>query len=245
MKPHRAAVLGALLVAGACQHNRVLVLAPKAPPWTDSSRYEREPPLGLSRVLLVPPGGEEGEDLLSRVDVAASALKEFGVTLLLPEVGGGPPRLLDTQMSLDLARRAEADAVLDVRTWKWVPSAEAPGGRRYFAEQPGTDTLAEVNAAAYEAARDEGVRYWYGNRVLDFRGRVLDAETGQLLADLRLRVPRVNVADTLVAEFRRDGELVQETYSWSYDRIQRARIAGKAVAALFRRLGAVLGGTDS
>jgi hypothetical protein len=232
--------LGGLLALTACTPKRVLVMNPISPAYVDDSTGEPRILKSESlRVLLVPPDGDAAADFEEHFATLDTTLARHGVSLILPAESTPAG---DVDSALRLARASGADAVMSVIGWQWMRSGEVDEGRRYFVDIRG-DTLAEVDQATYEAAGRKKVRYWYGTRVLDFTARLLRPEDGKETARLHIRVPRVRVADPFMAVFKKNGgDLLTESYSWSYDDERNAVTIERAVAVLGDRVGELLRG---
>jgi len=232
--------LTVLAATAACTPERTLVMNPIEPAWEDmSTRPEAARVVAIRSTMVVAPTGESRDDFLGHFHALADAFAASGLDVSQTPEG---VRAGDMAAILAAAREAGADAVLAVTSWRWLPSSESTFGRRYFVDVVG-DTLAEVDQAAYEAAGRDGLRYWYGRRVLDFQGRVVGAEGGETLITIRIQLPRVRVADPLVTVFRRtDGEILTESYSWAYDEDRNRATIERAVAAAFERVAEILRG---
>lgn len=244
MTPRPLAVLAAAATLAACQSTHILRMEPRSPAWIEQAPVRPIAPGTGVRSLVVTAALEAGrEDFMDRVAGLEAALAAEGVsTTVLRPAESGPAAILDVEPALRRARNERADAVLEVQTWAWRPSDEVAGGRRYFVEVAGRDTLAEVDRGGYEAAGRRSVRYWYGNRVLDFRARLLDPATGERLAAFEIAVPRVNVADPLEVELDAEGGVRSASYAWAATPGLDELLAERAAAALFARLAQRLAG---
>ena len=106
-------------------------------------------------------------------------------------------------------------------------------------QDKGAKSFREVNQFEFEQAQmlDDGpVTQWFGSDILAFTGRLIDVESGEVIAAFKIDVPKVNVADALSASYDGNGNVVSATYSWDDDERRGSAASDRAVAQLFDRL---------
>ncbi len=256
MRTFRTATLLGIVAATACGGGpSMLSMQPKAPAYLDESSVSPSLQTGdFSRIMIVPPSGTAGVEFQENLAAIERSFIARGLTVISSAItsrviledetrdrerASQGLQLSEVERALLLAKESNADAVLQIGAWSWLGSEDVDHGRRYFVEDPGSKTFREVDQYEYDAARmadDGGLTRWFGSGVLAFTGRLIDVESGEVLASFKIDVPKVNLADPLTVSYDGDGNVVSASYSWSEDERRNQAATGRAIAELFDRL---------
>ncbi len=158
--------------------------------------------------------------------------------------------LSDLERALVLAEETNADGVLQIGTWRW---RQTEVGIRYFVEYDEPE-LIEVTPRDYRTyLREEAPRNSRFNprryqtiddKVLDFTGRLVDVDTGEVMGSFAMTVPVVRLAEPLHLEIDKDNRVVSSNYSFmDSDYVNERETA--AVVSLFDRLANLIAGIDT
>lgn len=252
----RLSALALALLSSGCGGTLVtLSMAPLSPAYIDQSSVSPSLQSGIfDRIMIVPPSGQGGVDFQDNMAAIERSFIARGITVIssaitsrviLDEQGRERSRpesslqLNEVERALVLARDSNADAVLQIGSWRWMDSDASDDSGRYFVEDVRGTAFTEVDQLAFENAADR-LTYAYEGQVLGFTGRLIDVETGEVIASFKIDVPTVNVADPLIVTFDGDGNVQTESYDWSADARKRQAATERAVATLFDRLAAII-----
>lgn len=249
-----------------CVSNATIVMEPADPPLHDESSISRaHDPERYSRIMIVPPTGTAGPVFEESLAAAERAFMRRGITVISTaitsriilerddrhqeESGLG---LSELERALVLAKESNADGVLQIGTWRWRQASESERGGRYFVEHD-DPRMVEVSRREYRAyLREEAPRAGFfrgrrytsvGDQVLDFTGRLVDVESGEVMASFSMEVPKVRVAEPLRLELNRKNELVRASYNFR-DSDYSSERERAAVVMLFDRMSALIAGIE-
>lgn len=256
MKWPRFSALTLALLSAACSGKLItLSMAPLAPAYVDESSVSPSLQSGIfERIMIVPPSGSGGVEFQDNLAAIERSFIARGITVIssaitsrviLDDQNRGRSRsesgilLSEVERALILARDSNADAVLQVGAWRWTTAEASDHSRRYFVEDVRGTSFAEVDQVAYARAGDR-LTHIYESDVLLFTGRLIDVETGEVIASFKIDVPEVNVADPLIVTFNGSGDIQTESYSWTDDLRKRQAATDRAIATLFDRLAAII-----
>ena len=256
MKWQRLFALALTLTPVACSGKLItLSMAPVAPAYIDQSSVSPSLQSGIfERIMIVPPPGSAGVEFQENLAAIERSFIARGITVIssaitsrviLDDQRRERPRsesglqLSEVERALVMARDSNADAVLQIGTWRWADPDASDHGRRYFIEDVQGTAFAEVDQLAFERAGDR-LTHVYESDVLGFTGRLIDVETGEVIASFKIDVPAVNVADPLIVTFDGGGSVQTESYSWADDVRKRQAATERAIATLFDRLAAII-----
>lgn len=232
----------------------VLSMQPISPAYVDESSIS--PSLqteDFSRIMIVPPSGTAGVEFQENLAAIERSFIARGLTVISSAItsrvilddqtrdrqrADAGLRLSEVERALLLAKESNAHAVLQIGTWTWLDSDAEEYGRRYFVEDKNTKTFNEVSMTQWEQARmTQGpTTPWYGSSILSFTGRLIDVESGEVLASFKIDVPKVNVAEPLTVSYDGDGKAISWSYDWSNDDRKSQSATNRAVSELFDRL---------
>jgi len=256
MKPARCSAAILTLLCAACGGKLItLSMVPLAPAYVDESSVSPSLQSGIfDRIMIVPPSGSGGAEFQDNLAAIERSFIARGITVISPAITSrvilddeGRDRqrsqsglqLSEVERALVLARDSNADAVLQVGAWRWTLAEASDHSRRYFVEDVQGTSFAEVDLLAYERAGDRLTHVYEGD-VLGFTGRLIDVETGEVIASFKIDVPKVNVADPLIVTFDGGGEIQTESYSWAEDQRKRQAATDRAISTLFDRLATII-----
>jgi hypothetical protein len=256
MKWQRFSALTLTLLSAACGGKLItLSMAPTTPAYVDQSSVSPSLQSGIfERIMIVPPGGSGGVEFQDNMGAIERSFIARGITVISPaitsrvildEQGRERPRsesglqLSEVERALVLARDSNADAVLQIGAWRWTMGESSDYSSRYFVEDVQGTSFAEVDRTAFERAGDRLTHVYEGD-VLSFTGRLIDVETGEVIASFKIDVPKVNVADPLIVTFDGGGQIRTESYSWTDDLRKQQAATQRAIATLFDRLAAII-----
>lgn len=256
MRWQRFSALALALLSAGCGGKLItLSMAPLSPAYVDESSVSPSLQSGIfERIMIVPPPGSGGVEFQDNLAAIERSFIARGITVIssaitsrviLDDQGRERPRsesglqLSEVERALVLARDSNADAVLQIGAWRWILADASDYGRRYFVEDVQGTSFAEVDQLAYERTGDR-LTHLYEGDVLAFTGRLIDVETGEVIASFKIDVPKVNVADPLIVTFDGGGEIQTESYSWTDDTRKRQAATERAIATLFDRLAAII-----
>lgn len=254
-----AAALLVLAPLAACSGQRTLRMDPLAPSWIDDSSVS--PRLvgdQFRKVMILPPSGTAGPDFQVSLAAAERAFIRRGVTVISPAItsrvvltDGGQDqsdtglRLSELERALVLARQSQSDAVLQIGSLTWTPAESSEHGRRYFVDSGRSDELVEVERSGWMQAREaERLAVTVDGEVLEFTGRLIDVDSGEVLVAFHTLVPRTHVGDPLVVVMEEGGKVKSATYRWQSDENAKTT-RERAVSALFDRLSEVIARGES
>jgi hypothetical protein len=256
MKRPRHSALALTLLASACGGKLLtLSMEPVSPAYVDESSVSPSLQSGIfERIMIVPPPGSGGIDFQENLAAIERSFISRGITVIssaitsrviLDEQRRDRPgsesglQLSEVERALVLARNSNADAVLQVGVWEWSGAEASDHGTRYFLEDIQGTSFREIDRTEFEQAGGRLTQLYAGD-VLGFTGRLIDVESGEVIASFKIEVPVVNVSEPLAVTFDGDGEIKAESYSWTEDvRRQQASIED-AIATLFERLAAII-----
>ena len=237
----------------------ILTMSPISPGYVDASSVSPSLQTGdFARIMIVPPSGSAGVAFQENLAAIERSFIARGLTVISSAITSRvileePTRdrsradaaiqLSEVERALLLARDSNADAVLQIGTWDWVSSETFEYGRRYFVEDKDAKIFREVDQFEFERAQmaDDGPRIRsFGRDVLAFTGRLIDVESGEVLASFKIEVPSVNVASALSVSYDGDGNVVSATYDWAEDERRAQAAYDTAVTALFDRLASLI-----
>lgn len=256
MRRFRGSALLAALLSAACGGKLItLSMAPRSPAYIDQSSVSPSLQSGIfDRIMIVPPPGSGGEEFQDNLAAIERSFIARGLTVISPAItsrvilderGRERPRpetglqLSEVERALVLARDSNADAVLQILSWRWMEPESSEHSRRYFVEDIQGSSFAEVDQLAFERSGDR-LTHTYEGRVLSFTGRLIDVENGEVIASFKIEVPTINVVDPLIVTFNEDGKVQTQSYAWPDDQRKRQAATERAIATLFDRLAAII-----
>lgn len=248
-----------LVFLAACGGPATLHMSPLHPAYLDQSSVSPRLKTGkFDKIMIVPPSGTAGVEYQANLAAIERSFIARGITVISPAItsrvllddtaaaGGNSQKTAETEMHLSeverallLAKRSNADAVLQIGTWHWVSAADADDARRYFVRDRKGKTYDEVNQQKYEETKKEG-RESFSADVLAFTGRLINVNSGEVVAAFKIDVPMVNVADPLTVEVDKKGQIQSESYDWAKDKRKAKAATNRAVSDLFDRLAELL-----
>lgn len=255
MNRRRLSALVLALLTSACGGQLItLSMGPRSPAYIDQSSVSPSLQSGIfDRIMIVPPSGAQGEQFQDNMAAIERSFIARGITVIssaitsrviLDEQGRERNRaeglqLNEVERALVLARDSNADAVLQIGSWRWIEADGSDHSGRYFVEDVRGTAFTEVDQLAFENAADR-LTFSYQGEVLSFTGRLVDVETGEVIASFKIDVPKVNVADPLIVTFDGAGEVQTESYTWASDSRKQQAATERAIATLFDRLAAII-----
>jgi hypothetical protein len=173
----------------ACTHHLKVT---RAVPLKDASAVQPQKRAYASVMVLPPTGSERGA--ATALASLEKALLKRGVRVISSGVTGrvvveeteagakteGATGLSDLERALVLARKSNADALLQVSELEWVDSA------RWFVPKPGMSGLAEAESKEEFEAADSRRRVAITSPRLVFIGKIIDVESGEIVASIDL-----------------------------------------------------------
>ncbi len=188
-------VLGGVIALLGCVHPLHVDLKPQVR-IGDKSAWSGAPASGgIGSVMLLPPRGSSRGEFGDILPAFERALLQRGLRVVSAAVTGrvvqerkaeAASQLTDIERALILSKETGADALLQVGAFEWQGTAS-----RWFCEGDG-DLLEECSEADYRAAaRGREV----SGEVARLTGRVIDGQTGEVLAIIALSIPVVDGLD--------------------------------------------------
>lgn len=218
--PACAAVLFVAFLSGCA--NYTLVMTPTKDFTDEGSRSPQLARKTYSKVLIAPPAKGEFssyEDLLTRFETAfvgseiglVSSLGSADLRVAAARIDEGGEALASAVKAI---QEAGVEAVVALNRFEWS-SEEMP--TRFFTLDPETSTVfEEVEESDYRSWT--GPKYAFSSSVLSFDGRILDAQSKEILAIFRVRAPaNFNLPAEYTAEMREvSGEYKVQSENWAY-----------------------------
>lgn len=255
MRLFHVLVLASLAGLAACGGGpSMLTMSPVSPSYIDASSVS--PTLqqrDFSRIMIVPPSGSAGVEFQENLAAIERSFISRGLTVISSAItsrvlledqinlagAAAGLSLSELERALLLAEESNANAVLQIGTWMWIDSDAVEYGRRFFVEDRAEKTFHEVDQVEFERVQMAGKgprTRSFGGEVLAFTGRLIDVETGEVVASFKIDVPKVNVSQALNVSYDGDGKIVAESYSWENDVRKNQAATNAAIADLYDRL---------
>jgi hypothetical protein len=158
--------------------------------------------------MVLPPSGTARGEFEAGLAAAERQFLKKGLTVISPAITGRVAALNDTdktdtrrgaelsdaERALILAKSSNADAVLQIGTFRWSSDREDPLASRYFVAQG--DAFKETTKEAW-ANTSPSLTHRCWAPVLHFTGRLIDVESGEVLASFNTRGPAIrNIEST-------------------------------------------------
>lgn len=215
------------------------------------------------QVMVLPPSGSERGQFDTNLAVLERALLRRGLTMIAPAVSArvvfnedqpsgaqrrGGSELSDLERILIMARESRANAVLQIGEL-----GDQGAARRLFVATPGVAPLREVTPGEWNRAAPAW-RWALEAPVLRFTARLIDVESGEIMASLAMQGRLVHaLPETWVGRLRPHDEkellvLVEESFPFTGSQEAEASWLGEARRAvtdqMFNRVAALLTGGE-
>ena len=183
------------------------------------------------KVMVIPPSGSGTEQFDSKLALFEAELLKINVTVISGAVTGrvvtdskvagsahdGAAKLSDIERALVMAKKTGADAVIQIGSFGWSKDDAQP--YRYFVEDAATKSMKEVDEKTF-ASTPSAKRYQLRSPKLSFVGRLVDVESGQVMAAFNIvtaanRCMSPPYEATLKIHSSDAAERVSENYSYS------------------------------
>jgi hypothetical protein len=184
----------------ACTSTYPITMEAERPPNNESVVMPQAHLDHYKRIMVIPPSGTVRGEFDAVVALFERELLKKGITVtsgaitgrvVYEEEGGdknarrieGGAQLSDAERALVMAKKTNSDAILQIGEWKWGKEDEPS---RWFIVDPAhaEERFTEVSREEFERA--QGPRYAYGALPLSFIGRLIDVESGQVMAAYKL-----------------------------------------------------------
>lgn len=219
--PTCAAVLFVAFLSGCAQYT--LVMTPKKEFTDEGSRSPQLAQKTFSKVLIAPPAKGEFssyQDLLARFETAflrseiglVSSFQSADLRVAAAKIDEGGAALASAVKAI---QDAGVEAVVAVSMFEWSPEKTPT---RFFTLDPNVSTVfEEVDETEYR--RWSGPKYSFSSSVLSFDGKIVDAESKEIMAIFRVRAPaNFNLPAEYTARMKEvKGEYEVESENWTYD----------------------------
>jgi hypothetical protein len=199
---HRAALAG-LVAAASCAQPVIATLTPGAAPGVVDQSVTAPSRHGVRVVMVLPPQGTERDqqkvpeisglekELLRRGIRVISAGLTGRVTIesrVSSETGSNAVVLSQLERALVLAKKSNADALLQVEQLEWTPES------RKFVYTPPNAAFVAASDADW-AATPAGQHYAIVGPTLHIQGKLIDVESGEVMVAIDISQATVNMVD--------------------------------------------------
>lgn len=220
------AVLG---MVSACSSVPVLKMEASKAPIDDTVTSPAFKFGSLKKLMVISPAGAAAGKYDAVIGTFERELLRGGVTVISGAVTGRVAGdASDVEKALVLAKKSGADAILQLGEWAWTK--EAPN-RRFFVFD-GAKAYKEVSGPEYQASN--AMKYGFPSSELRFVGRLIHAETGEVLASFEVKsAANFNLPSTYTAqvEVEKDKPVLKEenfTYAnsaWFGDAVKATEVS--------------------
>jgi len=153
---------------------------------------------GYRRIMIVPPSGTARGQLDNEMAFLEKEFIKGGLTVISIGITGrivvvgqitkegkkdeNAAELSDVERALIMAEKTGAEAILQIATFSWTTDSPAT---RYFVREEGSSSYREVSKPEY--LRFEGKTYTYNSNILTFIARLIDVQSGEVMASFNIR----------------------------------------------------------
>lgn len=244
----RTLILLALLPA--CRTYQVTMEPMPSPLVNETSIAPTMKTKAYRKIMIVPPSGTVRGEFESGLASAERQFIKRGLTLISPAITGrvaildtskaesavGGLAISDVERALVMARESNCEAVFQIGEFQRLGSQQSEYGTRYFVDR-GENPLVECDLQQFQEAQGDEIMCWsFSAPVLRFSGRLVDVESGEVVASFLYVGPCVRVGDSITMTFNTDHQQQSSTYDW-------ARKAPELEARMFDRMFASLAET--
>ncbi len=140
----------------------------------------------LKKIMVVPPASTAKGQYDSIISSFERELLRNGVLVISGAITGrvSGDNMSDTEKALVLAKKSGADGILAIGEWAWTKEA-AP--KRFFIFEEAGRNYKEVSATEYQSMG--GLKYSFPSSELRFVGRLLNTESGEVIASFEIKSP--------------------------------------------------------
>lgn len=191
-----AAVCAAL---SACSSPYQLQMSASKDPIDESVLSPQMNKKNYTHVMVLPPSGTQRGQWGYQIDLFEREFLKNGMTVVSSAVTGrvvlesddkskekrveGASQLSDAERALVMAKQTGADAILQIGNWSW---SEEQAPARFFLCDRVKKTCTEVSESDFR--RDNRPeKLWYTAQHLMFTGRLMDVESGQVVASFKMQ----------------------------------------------------------
>jgi hypothetical protein len=238
--PALALILSCALAG--CTAKYTLNMSPEMPIKDETSVSPQLKEKKFTKIMVIPPSGTargqfdreinffEREFLKHNLTVISSAITGRVVLEVKGAEGEkkeeGAQGLSDAERALVMAKKTGADAILQIGAFGWagrktcrffVANKAAPSGATGTGSKPST-AMREVSLKEFETWPE--VKYSFSEQWLEFVGRLIDVQTGQVMASFNYgNTPLWNLpmAYSAVLVDEGDGYLLRESQNYAFD----------------------------
>lgn len=257
-----AAVAASIFLSG-CGSTMTLTMEPHSPIIEDDSAVSKNMPK-YSRIMLVPPSGTASVAFEKNMAVAEREFIKRGLSLISPAVtsrvlegvqsgkGGEDSgkeltnannevtKLSDVEKALIMAKRSNAEAILQIGAFDFQQPRGRPGAARFFIKSPSGDNMMEVDEKTYYnvVGSDTLTRRGYGDHYVDFSGRLIDVQSGQVMASFHYLGYVMRTGKPYSETLNEKGQTLNARYNWVEEKETRMQLFYKELfSAIADRIG--------
>ncbi|MGE4157810.1 MAG: hypothetical protein AB7F75_01805 [Planctomycetota bacterium] len=142
------------------------------------------------KIMVVPPSGTARAEFDAEVANVEREFMQRGLILISPAVGARvtegdedkkksetQAQLSDVERALILAKKSNADAILQVGQFQWTNDKT----NRYFKVGADGVSLGEVTKSEYDREGTQKARIFYKAECMDFKGKLIDVESAEIM----------------------------------------------------------------
>jgi len=210
-------IFTALALVTACSSTPVLKMEAYKAPIDDTVTAPTFKIGAFKKIMVIPPPGTPKGKFDSVINTFEREFLRSGIVVISGAITArvAGESLGDAEKALLLAKKSGADAILQIGEWGW--SKEASARRFFLFDDSGRDKVyKEVNAPQYQAAN--GLKYAFPSSELRFVGRLIHAESGEVLASFEVKSSaNYNLPSEYVAQVEVENDkpvLKQENFTY-------------------------------
>jgi hypothetical protein len=236
--------IGSSFILAGCGSTMTLTMDPVTPIIEDDSAVSKNMPK-YTRVMLVPPSGTATVAFEKNMAVAEREFIKRGLSLISPAVTsrvlegvqtGGEnsgkeltnaknevTKLSDVEKALIMAKRTNAEAIIQIGSFDQQAPRGRPGAARYFIKSPSGANMMEVDEKTYYnvMGSDTITRRGFGDYYVDFSGRLIDVQSGQVMASFHYLGYVMRAGKPYTETITDEGQTVNARYNWTEEKDSR------------------------